>query len=68
MKYKVVVDNGNLFGCNYCCFKDDKEGCAVIGNKHKLVNCIQRDCHFELADEITTKDLLDIDKSMEEKE
>jgi len=63
MKYKVVKDEEDSLACYDCCFLGDKEGCSVIGNKHNLISCIDNDCHFELADEITDVDLREIDEA-----
>lgn len=67
MKYKVVKDHGNTATCDDCCFGDDIDGCTQVLNKHRLQDCIEYDCHFELDDTITDVDLREIDEANEDK-
>jgi hypothetical protein len=67
MKYKVVKDEDMDNPCKACCFFDYGYACNEKAKEAGLPNCWTKDVHFELEDEITTKDLTDIDTANDEK-
>jgi hypothetical protein len=70
MKYKVVK-NEEQFSCDDCVMLKVEQGlgdyyCERFMEENNLPDCILESCHFELADEITTVDLREIDKANDE--
>jgi hypothetical protein len=67
MKYKVVKEGEDDFPCIGCVleFKTtlNYDACAEFIKENNLPDCIQENCHFELADEITDVDLREIDNT-----
>ena len=66
MKYKVVKDNNNDNPCIMCAF-ESALNCWNYERENNLPNCYINQCHFELADEITTTDLRQKDNADDEK-
>ena len=49
-KYRVVED-GDKFACDGCCFDSIGKGCLLVdlGNTTDFPDCVIDDCHFELV-------------------
>jgi hypothetical protein len=67
MKYKVVKATKTFFSCVGCVNQFQSIPCAQFITENNLPDCSKEDIHFELADDITTTDLKEIDEAREEK-